>query len=150
MVNTGKIRVLFLCTHNQARSQMAEGLLKAMGKERFEVFSAGTHPASQVHILAMRALEELGIDISQQKPKKLTEFLDQEFDYIITTCDRLLNTSLPEFTGEPQQLHWSIPDPLEIEGPTSEQFAEFCRIAAELKVRLKVITDLPAPEKKAN
>jgi arsenate reductase len=142
--NGHKTRVLFLCTHNQARSQMAEGFLRELGKDRYEVFSAGTNPASSVHILAMRALAEEGIDISQQQPKKLEQFLDQEFDYIITTCDRL-QEFCPTFPGQPTQLHWDIADPTEFKGTTEEQYQEFRKVANKLKGKLKVLLDLPEP-----
>ncbi len=142
-----KTRILFLCTHNQARSQMAEGILRELGQGRYEVFSAGTNPAHSVHILALRALAEEGIDISRQKPKKLEKFLDQRFDYIITTCDRLMQycPPLPEHAN---QLNWDLPDPTDFEGTTEEQYQEFRKVASSIKRNLKVSFDLPEPPPK--
>ena len=94
------IRVLFLCTGNSCRSQMAEGLLRHFGNNKFEVFSAGTHH-SFVHPLAIEVMKEIGIDISNHKSKHVSEFLGQKFDYVITVCDRAKESFLPLH----QQLH---------------------------------------------
>ena len=104
-------RVLFVCTHNSARSQMAEGLLRQLGGNRFEAFSAGTE-ATQIRPLAIRAMEELGIDISSQESKTLERYLDQRFDAVITVCDQA-NDACPVFLGARKRLHWSFPDPRE-------------------------------------
>src|SRR5919198_3201305 len=102
-------RVLFLCTHNSARSQMAEGLLRHFGGGRFEAFSAGTE-ASHVRPLAIRAMNEIAIDISGQQSKTLDRFLGQRFDAVITVCDQA-NEACPVFFGARERLHWSFPDP---------------------------------------
>src|SRR5919204_3988577 len=96
-------RVLFLCTHNSARSQMAEALLRVLGGDRFEVYSAGTE-ATAVRALAIRAMRELGIDISSQHSKTLDRYLDQPFDVVITVCDRA-NETCPVFVGARQRWH---------------------------------------------
>ena len=103
-----KTRVLFLCTHNSARSQMAEGLLRQLGRNEFEVFSAGTE-ATRVHPLAIEAMKELGIDISAQSSKTLDRYRGQKFDYVITVCDRA-NEQCPIFTDDPVRIHWSTRD----------------------------------------
>lgn len=97
------VRVLFLCTHNSARSQMAEGLLRSLGGAQFESFSAGTE-ATHVRPLAIKAMAELGVDISRQRSKVLTEYLQQPFDYVVTVCDQA-NESCPVFPGAAQRLH---------------------------------------------
>ncbi len=146
-VSTGrKPQVLFLCTHNSARSQMAEGLLRSRGGERIEVFSAGTEP-SAVHPLAIRALQEQDIDISQHRSKSLQEFPEQDFDYIITVCDRA-REACPVFPGDPKQIHWSFPDPVEVEGSEMERLAAFREIAVQLNTRIAYL--LLAIERKAN
>ncbi len=127
-----KIRVLFLCVHNSARSQMAEGLLRAQAGERFEVMSAGSAP-TQVHPLAVRALHELGIDISSQHSKNVSELLNQRFDFIITLCAEEV---CPLFPGDARRLHWALPDPAAVAGGDPEQLAVFRRTAAELQSRL--------------
>jgi arsenate reductase (thioredoxin) len=98
-----KGRVLFLCTHNSARSQMAEGLLRYLGGERFEAMSAGTE-ATRVRPLAIRAMEEIGMDISGQESKTLDRFLGESFDHVITVCDDA-NEACPFFPGAQIRLH---------------------------------------------
>lgn len=147
IVRTGtKARVLFLCTRNSARSQMAEGLLRSRSGERIAVFSAGTEP-SFVHPLAIRALRDLNIDINQHRSKGLQEFSGQNFDYIITVCDRL-REACPVFPGAPQQIHWSFPDPVEVEGSESERLAAFREIALQLNTRIAYL--LLVIEREAN
>ena len=127
------IRVLFLCTHNSARSQMAEGILRALGGDRVEVWSAGTTP-SRVHHLAVQTMAERGIDIRKQRSKALTELLDQPFDYVITVCDDA-NDTCPTFPGPAERRHWSLPDPARAE--EAEQERAFEGAAAELTVRIR-------------
>ena len=104
-----KQRVLFLCTHNSARSQVAEGLLRHLGGDQFEVYSAGTE-ATQVRPLAIRAMAELGIDISGQQSKTLDRYLGEPFDEVITVCDAAAE-ACPIFPGARRRRHWSFPDP---------------------------------------
>src|SRR5215469_13029403 len=121
-----KQRVLFICTHNSARSQMAEGLLRHLGGERFEVFSAGTE-ATQVRPLAIRAMAELGIDISGQESKTLDRYLGEPFDEVITVCDTAAEVC-PVFPGASRRRHWSFEDPSQASGSESEQLAVYRRI----------------------
>lgn len=127
-------RVLFLCTHNSARSQMAEALLKSLGKQRVSVESAGTEP-SVVNPFAVQAMAERGIDIGDNRSKHLNEFLGQEWDYIITTCDSA-RESCPVFPGDPLQIHWSFPDPSAVEGSDTEKLKAFRKTAQELTFRI--------------
>ena len=126
------LRVLFLCTHNSARSQMAEGLMRALGDSAMEVFSAGNEPAV-VHPYAIRAMAELGIDISQQRSKHLDEFQGQSFDWMITVCDRV-RENCPIFPGDPEQIHWSLPDPLAT--GKDDDYRVFATIAREIRTRI--------------
>lgn len=121
-----KTRVLILCTANSARSQMAEGILRSMADDRFDVYSAGSQP-SRVNPFAVRAMREIGVDISGHRSKSLTEFLDQPFDYVITVCDNAAETC-PTFPGKATRMHWSFPDPAAVEGNEA-------RIAAFRNVR---------------
>src|SRR5215471_5243191 len=107
--NNMKRRVLFICTHNSARSQMAEGLLRHLGNDRFEVFSAGTE-ATFVRPLAIKAMAELGIDISHQQSKTLDSYLQQPFDEVITVCDTAAE-ACPVFPRAARRRHWSLEDP---------------------------------------
>jgi arsenate reductase (thioredoxin) len=128
-------RVLFLCTHNSARSQMAEGLLRHLAGERFEAHSAGTE-ATLVRPLAIRAMEEIDIDISGQESKALDGYLDQPFDYVITVCDDA-SEACPVFPGARNRLHWSFEDPSQAEGSEDERLAVFRRVRDEIRVRIE-------------
>lgn len=132
--NEGRKRVLILCTGNSARSQMAEGLLREIGGDAFEVFSAGVEP-SQVRPLAIEAMKEIGIDISGHRSKSLDEFLDQEFAYVITVCDNA-NERCPVFPGAVKLIHWSIEDPAAAAGDDDAQLEVFRRVRQELERRL--------------
>ena len=130
-----KQRVLFLCTHNSARSQMAEGLLRALGGQQFEAFSAGTE-ATHVRPLAIRAMQELGIDISGQASKTLERYLDQPFDRVITVCDQA-NEACPVFFGARERLHWSFPDPSTAEGSEEERLAVYREVRDAIRDRIE-------------
>ncbi len=129
-----KQKVLILCTGNSARSQMAEGLLRHMAGDRFEVESAGTI-ASFVRPQAIAAMAEIGIDISNHRSKCLDEFLDDPFDYVITVCDNA-KESCPVFPGRAERIHWSFDDPAEADGDAVAQLAVFRRVRDEIKARL--------------
>src|SRR5918994_1611700 len=118
---TEKARVLFLCTHNSARSQMAEGLLRHLGGDRFEAYSAGTE-ATRVRPLAISAMNELGIDIARQESKTLDRYLGEPFDAVITVCDDAAE-ACPVFPGAERRLHWSFPDPSKAAGTEEQQLA---------------------------
>ena len=130
-----KRRVLFICTHNSARSQMAEGLLRQLGNSRFEVFSAGTE-ATFVRPLAIKAMAELGIDISQQQSKTLERYLDEPFDDVITVCDTAAETC-PIFPGAAHRRHWSFIDPSKATGSENEQLAVYRRVRDEIHSRIE-------------
>lgn len=130
-----KRRVLFICTHNSARSQMAEGLLRHLGGERFEAFSAGTE-ATHVRPLAIKAMAELGIDISGQTSKTLQRYLHEPFDEVITVCDTAAETC-PVFPGAAHRRHWSFPDPSKATGSEDEQLAVYRRVRDEIRTRIE-------------
>jgi arsenate reductase len=131
----GKARVLFVCTHNSARSQMAEGLLRQLGGDRFEVFSAGTE-ATRVRPEAISAMAELGADISGQESKTLDRYLGEPFDYVITVCDDA-NESCPLFPGGGKRLHWSFPDPSRADGTDEERLEVFRTVRDRIKGRVQ-------------
>jgi arsenate reductase len=128
-------RVLFLCTHNSARSQMAEGLLRQMASDRFEVHSAGTE-ATLVRPLAIRAMDEIGIDICGQESKTLDRYLEEPFDYVITVCDDA-DEACPFFPGARNRLHWSFEDPSRTEGSEAERLVIFRRVRDEIREHIK-------------
>ena len=128
------IRVIFVCTGNSARSQMAEALLRHDGGDRFEVASAGVDPRG-VHPLAIAVLAETGIDISDAMSKPVGVFLGQRFDYVITLCDRARATC-PVFPGGSETLHWGLDDPAEAEGTDADKRAAFARVLTEISGRV--------------
>ena len=130
-----KSRVLFLCTHNSARSQMAEGLLRHLAGDRFEAMSAGTE-ATHVRPLAIRAMEEVGIDISGQESKTLDRYLGEPFDYVITVCDDA-NEACPFFPGARERLHWSFEDPSKAEGSEENRLAVFRSVRDRIRDRVQ-------------
>jgi protein-tyrosine-phosphatase len=145
-------RVLFLCTGNGTRSQLAEALLEALSNGHIEVVSAGSHP-KPVHANAVRVMRERGIDISAQRSKHLNEFIRRRFDFVITLCDRVREVC-PEFSGRPETIHWSIPDP-GLEGDDDEaSYPAFERTARDLETRIRfllsVIHDTPRRRSQAH
>ncbi|HEX4962238.1 MAG TPA: ArsR family transcriptional regulator [Thermoanaerobaculia bacterium] len=132
-----RVRVLFLCTHNSARSQMAEALLRSLGNGEVEAFSAGTE-VTRVHPLAVQTMAERGLDISAQRSKHLSEYVGEPFDYVITVCDNA-REACPLFPGDPERIHWSIPDPAAVEGSEEVQAAAFQRAADELTARIRYL-----------
>jgi protein-tyrosine-phosphatase len=127
-------RVLFLCTHNSARSQLAEGILRAHGGNLVQVFSAGSEPG-QVHPLAIQAADALQIDIRDQRSQHMNEFVGETFDYVITVCDRVREVC-PVFPDDHKQIHWSFPDPAEVTGSDEDQYQAFVQTARELSTRI--------------
>ncbi len=129
-----KIRVLFLCTGNSARSIIGATLLRQLGGDAFEVFSAGMHPKG-VNPYTVRVLEPLGIDMSEERSKNVSEFAEQSFDYVIAVCDSTA-AECPVFPGAPRRIHWSFVDPAAVEGTDAEKLRAFQRTAREMKTRL--------------
>ena len=131
-----KQRLLIVCTGNSARSQMAEGLIRHEAGDRFEVFSAGTQP-TQVRGEAVAVMRELGIDISSQRSKPLSEFLGQVFEFVITVCDRARKES-PVFSGSPERLHWPFEDPAAFTDVGDERIQAFRRLRDRIHARVMV------------
>lgn len=131
-----KQRILFLCTHNSARSQMAEGLLRQLAGDRYESFSAGTE-ATHVRPLAIKAMAELGIDIAGQESKMLDRYLGEAFDAVITVCDQA-NESCPVFPNAKARLHWSFPDPSKATGTEEEQLAMYRQVRDAIRESIQV------------
>ena len=130
-----KRRILFICTHNSARSQMAEGLLRHLGGDEFEVFSAGTE-ATAVRPLAIEAMAELDIDIAGQESKTLDRYVNEPFDDVITVCDTAAE-ACPIFPGARRNRHWSFEDPSKATGSEAEQLAVYCRVRDEIRSRIE-------------
>jgi len=133
-------RVLFLCTGNSARSQIAEALVEEHTGGAVEARSAGSHP-KQLHPYAVRVMRQRGIDIANRNAKHLSEFAEERFDYIVSLCDRVREVC-PEFPDHPELIHWSIPDPAR-EGSTDEEtYRAFERTAGELAARIPFLLEL--------
>ena len=128
-------RVLFLCTHNSARSQMAEGFLRALGAGRFHVASAGTE-ARGLNPLAVQAMAEEGIDISLQESKTLDRYTGEPFDLVITVCDEA-NEACPYFPNAKERRHWSFPDPSAVQGDDETRFAAFRVVRDAVRERIE-------------
>ncbi len=143
-----KQRILFICTHNSARSQMAEGWLRHLGNDQFEAYSAGTE-ATHVRPLAIRAMAEVGIDISSQQSKTLDRYLGEPFDDVITVCDSAAE-ACPVFLGAKRQRHWSFPDPSQATGSEDEQLDVYRRVrdAIRSRIQTELLNTVPnKPEK---
>ncbi|MGQ0607139.1 MAG: arsenate reductase ArsC [Chloroflexota bacterium] len=149
-MSTNRQRVIFVCTHNSARSQMAEGMLRAWGGDRFEAFSAGTE-ATRVRPEAVTVMEEIGIDISSHSSTTLDPYLGEAFSWLITVCDQA-KEACPTIPGVAQQAHWSIDDPSAVDGDEETRLAAFRLARDVLRDRLRTFMlapgrdDLPQPE----
>lgn len=130
-----KERVLFVCTHNSARSQMAEGLLRAYHGSQYNVYSAGTEP-SRVNPFATAAMSDLGIDISGHRSEHVDEYAGMPMDYVVTVCDSA-RESCPYVPAKKENIHYSFEDPSATEGSDEDKLAAFCRIRDEIKVWLE-------------
>jgi arsenate reductase len=148
-MSTDPQRVIFVCTHNSARSQMAEGMLRTWGGDQFEAFSAGTE-ATLVRPEAIHVMDEIGIDISGQASKTLEPFLGGSFNWLITVCDQA-REACPTIPGVVKQAHWSIDDPSAVEGDEKARLAAFRMARDTLRSRIQMFLlaatrdDLPPP-----
>lgn len=138
-------RVLFLCTENSARSQIAEALTRYLSKGTVEAFSAGSHPTS-IHPYAIRVLVRLGIDTGSLRSKHFDEFRDQSFDRIITLCD-YVQEECPTFPADPHRIHWSFPNPTAVEGTEEERYRAFEQLGLQLTTRIRLLLTILEREK---
>jgi arsenate reductase len=138
MSDMSRRRVLFVCTHNSARSQLAEGFLRALGSDRLEAASAGTE-ARGVHPFAIQAMAEAGIDISEHESKTIDRYLTQPFDLVVTVCDDAAEACLV-FPNAAERRHWSFPDPSAVVGDEETRFAAFAAVRDAIRERIE--TDL--------
>jgi arsenate reductase len=137
-----RVRVLFLCTANACRSQMAEALLRRLGGDRFEAFSAGSHPSGFIHPLAIESMRRLGVSLEGRTSKSWDEFAATPLDVVITVCDRAAAETCPVWPGAPLCVHWSLPDPVQHPGSESEQLAFAQRVAERLRRKIQGLVDL--------
>ena len=133
---SGKKRVLFLCTANSCRSQMAEGIARHLHGDVLDVYSAGSQ-ATSVNPLATKVMDEMDIDISAHRSKAVAEFAEEGFDYVITLCGDRASGTCPIFPGAAQEhLHWGLPDPAEAQGSEQEVLPVFRQVRDEIRARL--------------
>ena len=131
MKNLTRRKILFICTHNSARSHTAEGFVNALYRDRYRAFSAGTEP-SNVSPYAVRVMREIGIDISDHRSKSVDEFIDQELDYVVTVCDHAKEVC-PFFPGGRKALHKGFQDPASVAGTEDEKLSLFRRVRDEIR-----------------
>jgi arsenate reductase (thioredoxin) len=134
-VTSAPARILVLCTGNSCRSILAEALFRELGGERVAVVSAGSHPEGRVNPYSLRVLDEAGIGHDGARSKSMTEFLEREFDHVITVCDNAAE-ECPSFPGPAVRTHWSIPDPARATGTDEEVLAVYRRTLADLRGRI--------------
>ncbi len=130
------IKVLFVCVHNSARSQMAEAFLNKLGEGKFYAQSAGLEPG-KMNPIVVKAMQEVGIDISNNRTKSVKEFLGQEFDYVITVCDATAGERCPTFPGKAKRLHWEFDDPSSFHGTEVEKLEKARRVRDEIKHKIE-------------
>jgi len=140
------LRLLFVCTHNSARSILAEGLANRLGAGRLRAFSAGSHPSGRVHPLALKVLRERGCDTMTCQSKSWDEFAASEaepMDAMVTVCDNAAGEACPFWPGAPVRVHWGLPDPAHADGSDAERLAAFRRTAERFERRLRALLVLP-------
>ena len=139
---TNKTRVLFLCTGNSCRSQMAEGLLRELAGDQYEASSAGVSP-TQVNAMAVRVMAEVAVDISGQRSKSVDDMTGREFDYVITVCDKA-REACPIFSSAGRQLHWGFEDPAQAVGTEEERLHAFRKVRDAISERLRHFIGTPS------
>jgi arsenate reductase len=138
--------VLFICTHNSARSIMAEGMLNSLGRGRFVAYSAGSQPAGQVNAYALKTLERMRVPTDGYRSKDWDEFAQPgapEMDFVFTVCDKAAGEVCPLWPGQPMTAHWGVPDPAAIQGTDEEKAKAFWDSAVTLKRRIELMLALP-------
>ena len=138
--------VLFLCTHNSARSVISECIMRRLGQGRFNAFSAGSQPSGRVHPLAVEMLEKLNYDTSDLRSKSWDEFSGPDapdLDFVFTVCDSAANETCPYWTGQPMTAHWGVPDPSSVEGTDTEKHLAFAETHRMMYQRISIFVNLP-------
>ncbi|UOA16001.1 MULTISPECIES: arsenate reductase/protein-tyrosine-phosphatase family protein [Sulfitobacter] len=141
-----KFNVLFICTGNSARSIFAESILRDLAEDRFNVYSAGTRPQSQLNPFAVEVLKQKGHDVSQLRSKSVSEFQAEDapaFDFVFTVCNQAANEECPTWPGQPITAHWGLPDPVKVEGSDAEKSLAFQQAYGTLRNRMLGFTSLP-------
>ncbi len=144
---TDKIfNVLFLCTHNSARSIISECILNSLGQGRFKAYSAGSQPSGQVHPYAIELLQKLNYSTGDLRSKSWDEFSGSQapnLDFVFTVCDNAANETCPYWVGQPMTAHWGVPDPSSVQGSESEKRLAFAETHRMMYQRISIFTNLP-------
>lgn len=135
-------KVLFLCIKNSSRSQMAEAILNSKAGDRFQAYSAGSRPVDKINPYAVKVMEEVNVDISNQTPKLAEKYLNVNFDFVITLCDKM-KEECPNFPGNPIVAHWGMPDSDVIQGNEEEKLKDFRKTRNEILKRIELFINLP-------
>jgi protein-tyrosine-phosphatase len=146
MTTARPLNVLFLCTHNSARSQIAECIMQRLGMRKFKGYSAGSHPGKEVHPYALELLRRLNYDTSHLRSKSWEEFAGPgapELDFVFTVCDDAANEVCPVWPGQPMTAHWGLPDPSAVQGSEAERRFAFADAHRMLYQRIGIFTNLP-------
>jgi arsenate reductase len=146
MTDTEQRNVLFLCTHNSARSIIAEAVMNRLGMGKFKAYSAGSQPSGRVHPFALDMLAKLNYDISRMRSKSWEEFATPDapkLDFVFTVCDNAANETCPVWPGQPMSAHWGLPDPSAVQGNDSERHFAFADTHRMLYQRISIFTNLP-------
>ena len=147
-MKSGVLKVLVLCTGNSCRSIMAEALINDLGRGQYRAWSAGSVPARYVHPKSIETLQQHSIDPGQQRSKSWDEFVEEQFDLVITVCDQAAGESCPLFPGTRKKLHWRTPDPAKVTGSEAEIDAAFDKTFFMLKNRVEELMNHMCPRKK--
>tara|TARA_X000001036_G_scaffold356542_1_gene338617 strand:+ start:104 stop:529 length:426 start_codon:yes stop_codon:yes gene_type:complete len=131
---TKKEKIIFICTANACRSQIAEGIMKTIAGDKFDVYSAGSHP-TKVHPMSIKVMNEIGIDISSQSSDLISNFLDERMDIVITVCENA-NETCPIFPGKVERIHWNIDDPFKRWVSDSHDLVNFRKTREDLSRRI--------------
>lgn len=145
-MDPGIYHVLFVCTHNSARSIIAEGLLNHLGRGRFRAYSAGSHPAGAVQPLALAVLAQMGLPTDGYRSKSWAEFAGAgapAMDFVFTVCDQAAGEACPVWPGQPTTAHWGVPDPSQVRGSEERRAQAYRDAAASLKRRIELMLALP-------
>ena len=146
MITQRPFNVLFLCTHNSARSIIAECIMNRLGQGRFKGYSAGSQPGGKVHPYALQLLQKLNYDTSSLRSKSWNEFSGPDapqLDFVFTVCDNAANETCPYWPGQPMTAHWGLPDPSAVEGTEAERHLAFADTHRMLNQRISIFTNLP-------
>lgn len=146
-LNGQPVRILYICTNNSARSQMAEALTRHLSNGQVEVFSAGSQPTAYIRPEATQAIARLGADMSQYVPKSVDRFQGQAFDRVVILCDKE-HEACPTFSGDSKVIFWDTPDPVKVEGTGAERSRAFQHLAMELSTRIRLLLTLLEREKR--